>query len=171
MRPAPRRVVAIGGRSFAIEWNAAERTVAIDGGERVPAALDWRFGDGLATIHLDGEVLAARIGQTPGVVRLTARGATHVLRVSSPRVAALARHMLEKAPPDLSRILLAPMPGLLTQLHVEEGERVEPGQLLAVMEAMKMENGLRAQRAGTVERIHAKTGDVLAADAMILELS
>jgi propionyl-CoA carboxylase alpha chain len=85
-------------------------------------------------------------------------------------VAELARHMLEKVPPDTSRLLLSPMPGLLTSLTVSVGDKVEPGQPLATVEAMKMENILRAQKAGTVKSVSAEPGQSLAADAVILEL-
>ena len=77
--------------------------------------------------------------------------------------------MIEKVPPDLSKYLLCPMPGLLTALHVGEGDRVEAGQPLAVIEAMKMENILRAEKMGVVKSVSAKPGDSLAVDAVILE--
>jgi propionyl-CoA carboxylase alpha chain len=77
--------------------------------------------------------------------------------------------MIEKVPPDLSRYLLCPMPGLLTALHVGAGDKVEAGQMLAVVEAMKMENILRAEKAGVVAKVDAKPGDSLAVDAVILE--
>ncbi len=77
--------------------------------------------------------------------------------------------MIEKVPPDLSRFLLCPMPGLLTRVEVTEGQKVEAGQPLAVVEAMKMENILRAERPGTVARIAHDAGDSLAVDAVIME--
>jgi propionyl-CoA carboxylase alpha chain len=77
--------------------------------------------------------------------------------------------MIEKVPPDLSRFLIAPMPGLLTALHVGEGDRVEAGQPLAVVEAMKMENILRAEKSGTVAIVVAQPGDSLSVDQVILE--
>jgi propionyl-CoA carboxylase alpha chain len=77
--------------------------------------------------------------------------------------------MIEKIPPDMSRFLLAPMPGLLTRLHVSPGDKVEAGQPLAVVEAMKMENILRAEKAGTVKAANYAAGDSLAVDATILE--
>ncbi|HMI17990.1 MAG TPA: biotin/lipoyl-containing protein, partial [Sphingomonas sp.] len=76
-----------------------------------------------------------------------------------------------KVPPDLSRFLLCPMPGLLTALNVKPGDKVEAGQALAVVEAMKMENILRAEKAGRVARVDAKPGDSLAVDAVILEFA
>ena len=78
--------------------------------------------------------------------------------------------MIEKVPPDLSRFLICPMPGLLVALHVAEGDKVEAGQPLAVVEAMKMENILRAEKSATVKAVNAKAGDSLAVDAIILEL-
>ena len=78
--------------------------------------------------------------------------------------------MIEKIPPDLSKYLICPMPGLLVALHVAEGDKVEAGQPLAVVEAMKMENILRAEKSATVKAVNAKAGDSLAVDAIILEL-
>ena len=101
---------------------------------------------------------------------ITTRGRTHRALVLPAPIAPLAAHMLEKVPPDTSRMLLCPMPGLLVKLHVGEGDRVEPGQPLASVEAMKMENLLRAARGGTVTRIGAREGDTLAVDQVILEL-
>ncbi len=92
-----------------------------------------------------------------------------VVEVLPAHVAELSRHMIEKVPPDLSKYLLCPMPGLLTALNVGEGDRVEAGQPLAVVEAMKMENILRAEKAGAVKAVKAKPGDSLAVDAVILE--
>jgi propionyl-CoA carboxylase alpha chain len=101
---------------------------------------------------------------------LTTQGARHEARVLPARLAPLAAHMIEKVPPDLSRMLIAPMAGLLVQLRVTKGEAVEVGQPLAVMEAMKMEMILRAEARGTVAAIHAAEGDGLAAETVILEL-
>ena len=78
--------------------------------------------------------------------------------------------MIEKVPPDMSKLLVSPMPGLLVALHVAQGEQVEPGQPLATVEAMKMENILRAEKDGTVAAIRASEGDSLAVDQVILEL-
>ena len=78
--------------------------------------------------------------------------------------------MIEKIPLDLSKFLICPMPGLLVALNVGEGDHVHPGQPLAVVEAMKMENILRAEKAGMVKSVNAKAGDSLAVDAVILEM-
>ena len=77
--------------------------------------------------------------------------------------------MLEKQPLDTSRLLLSPMPGLLVSIHVAEGEEVKAGQPLAVIDAMKMENQLRAERDGRIAKIHAGAGDSLVVDQVILE--
>ncbi|MDT7933955.1 MAG: acetyl/propionyl/methylcrotonyl-CoA carboxylase subunit alpha [Sphingomonadaceae bacterium] len=127
-------------------------------------------GHRLVEADIDGEELVLRVERLRGGGwRLATRGASHRVRLYRPRVAELTRHMLEKAPPDLSRFLLCPMPGLLTQLNVAPGDRVEAGQPLAVIEAMKMENILRAERPSTVKAALAKPGDSLAVDAAILE--
>jgi propionyl-CoA carboxylase alpha chain len=102
--------------------------------------------------------------------KITTRGAQHRALVIPQR---LERHeglMLEKVPPDLSRFLICPMPGMLVKLHVAEGETVQPGQPLATVEAMKMENILRAEKEGVIAKINAAEGESLAVDAVILEL-
>ena len=100
---------------------------------------------------------------------MTTRGAIHKVGVLPTRVAHLSSHMIEKVPPDLSKFLICPMPGLLVSLNVKEGDKVEAGQPLAVVEAMKMENILRAEKAGVVKKVDAKPGESLAVDAVILE--
>ena len=114
--------------------------------------------------------LAVKIMRTRTGFHLTTRGATHVVHVLPGHIAHLATHMTQKLPPDLSKFLICPMPGLLTTLHVNVGDTVEAGQPLAVVEAMKMENILRAEKSGTVKLINAQAGDSLAVDAVILEM-
>ncbi|GGE85220.1 acetyl-CoA carboxylase biotin carboxylase subunit [Sphingomonas prati] len=126
-------------------------------------------GQRLVEATIDGEPLAIRVVRKGTQWRFTTRGASHRVSVLRPDIAALSRHMIEKVPPDLSRFLLCPMPGLITAVHVAAGDRVEAGQPLAVVEAMKMENILRAEKAGTVARVDAKPGDSLAVDAVIME--
>ena len=92
------------------------------------------------------------------------------MQVLPAHIAPYTRHMIEKIPPDLSKFLICPMPGLLVTLNVGEGDTVEAGQPLAVVEAMKMENILRAEKSGTVKSVNAKAGDSLAVDAIILEM-
>jgi len=101
--------------------------------------------------------------------RLFYRGAEVNALVLSPKAAELNKLMLEKAPVDLSRFLLSPMPGLLVKLAVKEGDQVKAGEELAVVEAMKMENSLRAINDGIVAKISAEAGDSLMVDQAILE--
>jgi propionyl-CoA carboxylase alpha chain len=117
----------------------------------------------------DGD-LSVWIAPVRSGFRLTTRGAAHVVRVLPAHVAPYTQHLIEKVPPDLSRFLIAPMPGLLVRLDVSAGDAVEAGQPLAVVEAMKMENILRAERTGRVKSVSATTGDSLAVDQVILEL-
>jgi propionyl-CoA carboxylase alpha chain len=90
-------------------------------------------------------------------------------RVRSPRIAQLARLMPVKLPPDTTKLLLCPMPGVITSVLVSAGEAVEAGQTLATVEAMKMENVLKAERKGVVKHVAAATGQSLAVDELILE--
>jgi propionyl-CoA carboxylase alpha chain len=93
-----------------------------------------------------------------------------VAKVLLPHVADLMDYMPIKEPPDLSKLLICPMPGQLVRLDVAEGETVEQGQALAVVEAMKMENVLRAEKAGTVKVVNAAQGASLALDQVIIEI-
>ncbi len=116
----------------------------------------------------NGEAISVRVEEDGAGWRLSYRGVQAVVRVVPPHVAEFARFMPKKAPPDTSKVLLSPMPGLLVSLAVVEGETVEAGQALAVVEAMKMENVLHAERPGRVRSIPTAAGDNLAADQPIL---
>jgi len=151
-------------------------TIEIDG-EVVDLAMEYTPGQSLVNATFDsdengegGENLTVKVAPVPAGFDLTTHGAKHQLRVLPTSVAAFDRHMIEKIPPDLSKFLICPMPGLLVSLNVEEGDQVEEGQPLAVIEAMKMENILRAEKSGTVKSINARAGESLAVDAVILEL-
>ena len=162
------------------EWvvriDKADHHVAIstDGvevdGAAIDLAMEYTPGDRLIELEADGAPLSVRIARTPGGFHLTTRGATQRVRVLPARVAPYAQHLLEKIPPDMSKFLVSPMPGLLVSLNVGEGDRVEAGQPLAVVEAMKMENILRAEKSAMVKVVAAKAGESLAVDQVILEL-
>ncbi len=139
-------------------------------GEDLDLALEYTPGDRLIEAELDGAPLVVKLLRTRYGFKLTARGAAHDVRVLPAHVAPLAQHMIEKIPPDLSKFLLSPMPGLLVALNVGAGDKVEAGQPLAVVEAMKMENILRAGKTGVVKSVEATAGDSLAVDQVILEL-
>ena len=167
LRPPARWRVREGDEEWAVELSGDR--VSVDG-DPVDLSLAYEPGDAQVSAELDGEALTIGIeGWCAGLI-LHTRGSRHRLRVLPEHIAEHAVHMIDKVPPDLSRFLLCPMPGLLTQLHVEEGDRVEAGQPLAVVEAMKMENILRAGKTGLVSDVRAKPGDSLAVDEVILEL-
>ncbi|HEV2865583.1 MAG TPA: acetyl/propionyl/methylcrotonyl-CoA carboxylase subunit alpha [Allosphingosinicella sp.] len=169
--PPELRVVRIAGAEHRVRIQAYEGGVlaAVDGAEPHDVVGRWRPGQLRFRGTIDGRSRTVRIARTGRGWRLTARGASHVVQVLPEHVAELSRHMIEKVPPDLSKFLICPMPGLLTALHVAQGERVEAGQPLAVVEAMKMENILRAEKAGRVAKVNARPGESLAVDAVILE--
>ncbi|WP_017671123.1 acetyl/propionyl/methylcrotonyl-CoA carboxylase subunit alpha [Blastomonas sp. AAP53] len=158
---------------IAMEVSVSEDAIVVDGAI-VDMSMGYTPGDRMAVADFgdeeDSDELAVKVQRTRTGFALTARGATHRFEVLPAHVAQHARHMIEKVPPDLSRFLLCPMPGLLVKLHVAEGDKVQPGQPLAIVEAMKMENILRAEKAATVKTISAAEGDSLAVDAVILEL-
>ena len=168
LKPSADWVVKLDGTEHNVSIGAD--TVTVDGTTMVIDA-PWCPGQKLVEATIDGEPLAIRVEKKRAGWRFTTRGASHMLSVLPPRVAELSRHMIEKIPPDLSRFLLCPMPGLITAIHVAQGDRVEAGQPLAVVEAMKMENILRAEKAGTVAKIVAAAGESLAVDAVILEFA
>jgi propionyl-CoA carboxylase alpha chain len=169
--PPEDRVVRLADRSFSIRFDGFEGGLLayLDEGEGREMIGRWEPGQRLFKGMIDGRSRIVQVARRGRQWRLTTRGASHVAEVLPAHVAELSRYMIEKVPPDLSRFLLCPMPGLLTALHVGEGERVEAGQPLAVVEAMKMENILRAEKAGVVKKVSAKPGDSLAVDAAILE--
>jgi len=143
--------------------------VSVDGAEEMDVIGDWAPGEPLLVAEIDGRRRVVQVAKKGRDWTLTTRGARHQVQVMAPHIADLAHHMIEKVPPDLSRFLLAPMPGLLTRLEVKAGDKVEAGQPVAVVEAMKMENILRAVKASTVKATSAKAGDSLAVDQVIVE--
>ncbi len=139
-------------------------------GEPFDLSMEYDPGDRLIEAEIGDEEFAVKNMRTRMGFKLTTRGASHTARVLPGHIAHLAGHMIEKIPPDLSKFLICPMPGLLTTLHVGVGDTIEAGQPLAVVEAMKMENILRAEKSGIVKAVNAGAGDSLAVDAVILEM-
>ena len=161
-------LVKIGDERFEVTLGDGH---AVVDGVRVEGTCDWMPGMAQATAT-DGKglrlgLIVERIGNQ---WKVTTRGAAHTALVLPLRLARHESLMLEKVPPDLSRFLICPMPGMLVKLHVAEGETVQPGQPLATVEAMKMENILRAEKEGVIAKINAAEGESLAVDAVILEL-
>ncbi len=163
-------VVRLDGEAHRVEVRAEAEGYRVTGDvEDCLVQSDWRPGGLLFQGRIDGRPLAVQVERRPPGMVLRHGGAEVSVLVMPPHVAELAARMPVKAPPDLSRFLLSPMPGLLIKLLAEAGQEVKAGQELAVVEAMKMENVLRAERDGKVVKLHAQAGDNLAVDQAILE--
>jgi propionyl-CoA carboxylase alpha chain len=158
-REPHRATVTPAGASFSVEF---------DGGKHL-LETDWRPGRPLLKGQLDGKPITVQVDAAGPRWQLTHDGATVDVLVLRPRLADLAALMPVKVPPDMSAFLLSPMPGLLVSVAVEEGQEVKAGEELAVVEAMKMENVLRAERDGKVAKLHAAPGDNLSVDQAIVE--
>ncbi len=144
---------------------------AVVDGHKVEGHCDWMPGQRTATAtQPDGPTLGLTVTRQRPSWAINTHGRTYTVRALPARLAEHAAHMIEKVPPDTSKMLLCPMPGLLVKLHVGEGDAVEADQPLATVEAMKMENILRAEKAGTIATINASEGETLVVDAVILEL-
>jgi propionyl-CoA carboxylase alpha chain len=136
--------------------------------EAISAQTSWVPGQSVLTTTVDGSQLRMQVDVVGLRYRLFHAGTQVDALVLWPRAAELLKLMPYKAPPDLSRFLLAPMPGLLTEVAVKAGQQVKAGDKLAVIEAMKMENVLKAAQDGEIEEQLAKTGDSLSVDQPIL---
>jgi len=143
--------------------------IEIDGESRL-ATTDWQPGRALLHARVEQHAATVQIERLPGgSFRLLHGGVVRRAQVLSLRAAELLALMPEKKAPDTSRLLLSPMPGLLSSVAVTQGQDIKVGEPLAVVEAMKMENVLRAERDGRIARIRANPGDSLAVDQVILE--
>ena len=167
--------VAIGGTHFAlhVEPTSEPDTLRMvhDGGEPVLVASAWRPGEVLWSGEIGAHTVNVQVRTAHGGVHLSSRGIAATARVMRPRVAELDRLMPEKKKKHSANQLRCPMPGLVVAIDAAEGQEVRAGDVLAVVEAMKMENVLRAERDGTVKRIVVKPGDTLAFDAVIMEFT
>ncbi len=164
-------VVSLQGESHALTI-AADRdgaTVRFADGAQMRVASDWTPGQSLARLTVDGSRLVMKLGRIPSGFRVRLRGTDLKVHVRTPRQAELAALMPVKTAPDMSRFLLCPMPGLVVRIDVAEGEEVHEGQTLCIVEAMKMENILRASRSGRVSRVAAEVGQSLRVDDVIME--
>ncbi|PRD40721.1 acetyl/propionyl-CoA carboxylase subunit alpha [Phyllobacterium phragmitis] len=166
--------VRIGQRYFEIvleEANAKPPATFVMniGGKSMTLRSDGKPGEMIWSGQIGERHINAQIRPVLNGVRIDWKGMSVVSRAMSPRVAELDRLMPMKAPPDTSKLLLCPMPGLVVSINVEAGQEVKVGETLAVVEAMKMENVLRAERDLIISAINAGKGDSLAVDAVIME--
>jgi len=143
--------------------------VAFADGASLRVEGNWTPGDTLAKMTVGGTPLVLKVGKITQGFRIRSRGADVKVHVRSPLQARMADLMPEKLPPDTSKMLLCPMPGLIVKVDVAVGDEVQEGQALCTVEAMKMENILRAERKGVVSKINASAGDSLAVDDVIME--
>ncbi|GEP55157.1 acetyl/propionyl-CoA carboxylase subunit alpha [Reyranella soli] len=155
--------LTVAGEHGRFTVTAGDRKIAIETG--------WLPGEPLLHTMIDGEHVVVQIDAVGSGWRLFNEGGQAEALVLTPRQAELYAKMPVKAAPDTSKFLLSPMPGLLASVAVSEGQEVKAGEALAVVEAMKMENVLRAVRDGTVKTLHAKAGDSLRVDQKIIEFA
>jgi len=169
--PEGTQTVRIADRNFRVTIAPYDggNLAIVDDNDAIDVIGDWAPGQPLLVANMDGRKRVVQVAKKGRGWTLTTRGARHEALVMPRHIAELSRHMIEKVAPDMSRFLLAPMPGLLTRLEVKAGDKVEAGQPIAVVEAMKMENILRAEKSATVKVTPAKAGDSLAVDQIIVE--
>ncbi|HUC70050.1 MAG TPA: biotin/lipoyl-containing protein, partial [Stellaceae bacterium] len=163
--------ILLDGSSHAVSITAESVGYAVEiGGKRLNATTDWQPGQVLLRVRIGAETATVQVERLSALeFRLVHRGVVRRALVLSPRAAELLALMPQKKLPDTSRLLLSPMPGLLSSLAVTQGQEVKAGEALATVEAMKMENVLRAERDGRIAAIRVKPGDSLAVDEVILE--
>ena len=167
-----RWVAAIGGEYYPAEVGGVpgKWRVKCAGGEFVIED-QWRATEPILKARVNGEAVNVQFERRGHDYDLAHGGCRLTAKVLTPRTAQLHALMPSKAPPDMSRFLLSPMPGLLVSLSAVEGAQVKAGQELAVIEAMKMENALRAEQDGVVEKVLTEPGAILEADQPILQFA
>jgi propionyl-CoA carboxylase alpha chain len=168
-----RRAVWLGSSEHVLEVKREDATIVVTFGDARERRLisDWKPGDRLWIGTVDGRPVTVQVRGIPNGFALAYRGVETKAYVYTEREAAYARLMPIKQAADTGKRVLCPMPGLVVSIAVGEGQEVKAGEAVAVVEAMKMENVLRAEIDGTVKKIHAKPGDSLAVDAVILEFA
>ncbi|NDR56009.1 acetyl-CoA carboxylase biotin carboxylase subunit [Aliiruegeria sabulilitoris] len=163
-------IVSVDGEEFPIKVEANKHgTTVVFEDRRIGMKSKWTPGDSLAEVDIAGKKHHFKVDKITSGYRIRYRGADMKVNVFTPLQGALARLMPEKVAPDTSKLLLCPMPGLIVKLDVAVGDEVQEGQSLCTVEAMKMENILRAEKTGIVSRINAGPGDSLAVDDVIME--
>ncbi|MGZ5906004.1 MAG: acetyl-CoA carboxylase biotin carboxylase subunit [Reyranella sp.] len=166
------RVVMLNREPIALTVAGSESGIKVTVGDRrLTIETSWSPGEPLLRALVDLKAIVVQIDAVGSGWRLTHEGGQAEALVLTPRQAELYALMPVKAAPDTSKFLLSPMPGLLASVAVSEGQEIKTGEVLAVVEAMKMENVLRATRDGTVKTLHAKAGDSLRVDQKIIEFA
>ena len=170
-RPAKQWIVVIDNEHYPVDINSTDDSVIDWQDQSLTVQTDWVLGDALFKATINNTSVCIQIDrQGIGIdYRLQHAGIDTTALVLTPQAAKYQRLMPVKLPPDMSKFLLSPMPGLLVQLMVTEGEQIEAGQPLVVIEAMKMENVLRAEQNGKIAKLLAAERDSLAVDQPIIE--
>ncbi|HTT82062.1 MAG TPA: acetyl/propionyl/methylcrotonyl-CoA carboxylase subunit alpha [Rhizomicrobium sp.] len=166
-------IVTLGEQAFSVadaRLRDGRLQLFIDG-EPFEAQIAWQIGESAMHIVENGARHTIQFYRDRGGYRLAEGGTALLATVRRPEAAELAALMPKKAAADTSKFLLCPMPGLVVSINVSEGQEVKTGESLAVIEAMKMENVLNAERDGTIKKINARKGDSLAVDDVILEFA
>ncbi len=178
VRFATQRVVKVGDQTVSVEisglaspFQVVFRDKAGKPTRTVAVSSKWLPGEPVWNGKVGDRIVNVQIRPLANGARLAYRGIQVPVHVYTEREATLAGLMPVKAAEDTSKVLLCPMPGLVKAINVAEGQEVQPGDSLAVVEAMKMENILRAERKGVVKKVNAKPGDSLAVDAVIMEFA
>ena len=162
--------VIVDKKHWAVSVRSIEGGFEINHGKSTYSVMtEWEIGNPLFRAEINGQQVCFQIDDVGARYRLSHRGSQVDALVITQKAAELNRHMLEKQPPDLSKFLLSPMPGLLIHLRVKAGDEVKAGEELAVVEAMKMENSLRASEDVTIAKTLAAQGDSLVVDQPIAE--
>ncbi len=163
-------VVVANGKHYPVKVIVVADTYEVRHGDAVyQVKSDWRIGDPIVRADINGTPVLVQLDFAGAGYKLYHRGTELSALVLTPRAAALSRHMIEKAPPDLGKYLLSPMPGLLIKLSAEVGDEIKAGEEVAVVEAMKMQNSLRAVDDVIVANVLAHEGDSLEVDQPIIE--
>jgi propionyl-CoA carboxylase alpha chain len=162
-------VVRLGDDNVAVRAETREDDLVIEiDGARLEVNVDWRPGQLAAEVQLGGQRATVQVDPCPEGYRLSHGGVEATALVRTHKAAEYAARIPEKAPPDTSRFLISPMPGLIVSIAVDRGEPVKAGQELLILEAMKMENVLRAERDGVVEDVCVAPGASVAADEVLI---
>jgi len=178
-RPVTResvRVARLGEVEYRLEVRRDNGTIAVrfpdlKKGAAMRLQSDWKPGDLVWQGLIDSEAVSVQVRAIPNGFALAFRGTDTRAYVYTEQEAQYARLMPAKTVADTGKLVLCPMPGLVVSIAVKEGQEVKAGETVAVVEAMKMENVLRAEIDGTVKKVNAKPGDSLAVDAVILEFA
>ena len=150
-------------------YNSQKNSVIEYDGNAITLESDWRIGDKVMKIKIDEVDFTFQINKTLKGYHIQGYGMSGLVKIRSKIANDLSSYMIEKIITKDTKIIKCPMPGLIVSIDIEEGQSVEDGDKLCVVEAMKMENIIRSETSGVIKKIHCKEGDSLATDEVIIE--